>query len=283
MLSYRHSFHAGNHADVFKHVGCLLILNKLCQKNKPFSYIDTHSGAGIYALDSDEAQKTAEYKAGIQCLRQYHGNNPSISEYIKLTNEYLSQAQYPGSPELAKRMLREQDKMVLMEWHNSEIDNLRRNVYGHNVACHHRDGFEGLIALTPPNPARGMVLIDPSYEMAEDYQQVVSSLSKALCRWSRGIYVVWYPILSARAGSKQKQQQKMLQKLAQLPADNILQAELMVVPQVQDIGMQGSGLVILNAPWQLDNQLQDCITELFPILAQPGSPDPFIQWLKQGC
>ena len=163
MLSYRHSFHAGNHGDVLKHICQMLIIEKLKSKDKGFCYFDTHSGAGVYQLNSKESLKTNEFKQGIECLIGHSFQNEAINNYLSLVNAYKKFNQYPGSTEIAKSTLRPQDKLFLMEWHNQEIQNLKSNVGGKNIAIHHRDGYEGLLALTPPDMQRGMVLIYPSY------------------------------------------------------------------------------------------------------------------------
>lgn len=281
MFSYRHSFHAGNHGDVLKHICQMLIIEKLKIKDKGFVYIDTHSGAGLYELDAAEAQKTGEYQFGIEQIADYQGSEPSILAYQALTAEYREHNQYPGSPEIARKLMRPQDKLQLMEWHNQEILNLKRNIRGPNVAIHHRDGFEGLVAITPPSPARGLVLIDPSYELAEDYQQVIDGVCKAHQRWAGGIYVIWYPLLSKRAQNKHQQSEMMLNTLSQQGFKNLLVAELLVEDIHKDTGMYGSGMAIINAPWQLDTQLESALKELTPVLAQSELASYRLEWLIQ--
>ncbi|MFT4939265.1 MAG: 23S rRNA (adenine2030-N6)-methyltransferase [Paraglaciecola sp.] len=278
MFSYRHSFHAGNHGDVLKHICQMLIINKLKSKDKGFVYIDTHSGAGLYDLAGDEAKKTNEYAHGIARVSTYQGNNQAILDYQALCAKYLRHNQYPGSPEIANSMLREQDSAVLMEWHNQEIDNLKNNIRGTNVAIHHRDGYEGLIAMTPPRLPRGMVLIDPSYEVADEYQQVVDTVSQTYKRWTTGIYAIWYPLLSSRvrsakddtfyASGKSGLSEQMLASLAQQNFKNLLTIEMCVADEDQYAGMYGTGMAIINAPWQLDEQMQTCLEELTPLLSQ---------------
>ena len=294
MLSYRHSFHAGNHGDVLKHICQMLIINKLKSKNKGFVYIDTHSGAGLYDLTGEEANKTNESANGIGRVSNYSGNNQAILDYQTLCSNYLRHNQYPGSPEIASAMLREQDSAVLMELHNQEISNLKHNIRGANIAIHHRDGYEGLVAMTPPRLPRGMVLIDPSYEVADEYQQVVDAVCQTYKRWSTGIYAIWYPLLSSRvrsakddthyASTKSGLSELMLDTLAQQSFKSLLTIEMCVADEDQYTGMYGTGMAIINAPWQLDEQMQACLEELIPLWSNdsknPSQKAKFnVKWL----
>ncbi|MDU0355179.1 23S rRNA (adenine(2030)-N(6))-methyltransferase RlmJ [Paraglaciecola aquimarina] len=288
MFSYRHSFHAGNHGDVLKHLCQLIILSKLKEKDKPFTYFDTHSGAGVYHLDSTESLKTREFQSGIAKLTDVSTNNELLAQYLKMVMGYSKFNQYPGSPEIAHNLLRAQDDIVLMEWHNNEYENLKSNINGRNISIHHRDGFEGLLAMTPPKMKRGMVLIDPPYELATEYKQVVETVVKAYKKWSTGIYAIWYPLIKDRkenaeqftsASSKQGQSQAMLQALSRQDFKNLLQVELRVTSEEQAEGMYGSGLLIINAPWQLDTQLASALKEMAPQLASDAKGSFAINWL----
>jgi 23S rRNA (adenine2030-N6)-methyltransferase len=256
----------------------MLIIDKLKSKDKGFVYIDTHSGAGLYDLTGEEANKTNEYTHGIARVSAYQGNNQAILDYQALCAKYLRHDQYPGSPEIANSMLRKQDYAVLMEWHNQEIDNLKNNVRGTNIAIHHRDGYEGLVAMTPPRLPRGLVLIDPSYEVADEYQQVVNTVTQTYKRWATGIYAIWYPLLSTRvrsakdnalyASNKSGLSEQMLSSLSQQNFKSMLTIEMCVADEDQHAGMYGTGMVIINAPWQLDVQMKACLQELTPLLSQ---------------
>ena len=281
MLSYRHGFHAGNHGDVLKHITQMLILEKLAVKPKPFVYFDIHSAGGCYDLTSEQATKTNEAETGIGRLRNAQINQPVIRQYLQLMAPFLDNNQYPGSPMIAKTCMRDSDKLVFMELHNDEIHNLRRQCRGDNVSIHHRDGFEGLIALTPPNPARGMVLIDPPYEVADEYDTLVKTLESVLKRWQTGIYAIWYPLLSSRAGAKQGKSEAMLSKLQSLPVKNLLKVELKVVNADADAGMYGSGMAIINAPWQLDSQLSEVLPELTKALSDSDGAGFDVEWLVE--
>ncbi len=279
MLSYRHSFHAGNHADVLKHATQTLILEKLKAKDKPFVYLDSHSGAGLYRLDSEEARKTAEYETGIGRLSAQLGDYPELSSYdavIRQLNPKGALQYYPGSPAIAGAMLREQDQLVLMELHNREIDVLRKNMgRDRRVTIHHRDGFEGLSAILPLPVRRGLVLIDPSYEIKEDYQHTLNAVVSAWKKWPVGIFAIWYPILS-----RQRDRSRwLLEQLARVPFANLLVTELAVSEQAEDYGMHGSGMVIVNAPWQLDEQLSALLPRLQDCLAPNGQGQCRVEWL----
>jgi len=266
----------------------MLIIDKLKSKEKGFCYFDTHSGAGVYQLNSQESLKTNEFKQGIERLTGHSIQNEAINHYLSLVSKYMQFNQYPGSPEIAKSMLRPQDKMVLMEWHNQEINNLKSNIGGKNIAIHHRDGYEGLLALTPPDMQRGIVLIDPSYEVATEYQQVVDTVAAAYKRWNTAIYAVWYPLISDRiiananfdsSSSKKGRSEAMLESLALQPFKNLLKVELRVTKNGDAGGMYGSGMAIINAPWQLDLQIQQSLQELTPLMAPNGSASYSVDWL----
>lgn len=266
MLSYRHAFHAGNHADILKHAVISLLIDQLKQKDKPFCYLDTHSGGGCYDLTGEWANKKAEYLDGIARLWPQRDKWPALKSYLDCVTALNSGDKlhyYPGSPEIARSLLREQDRLILMELHNNEIDILRQHMHrDKRVALHHRDGFEGLVALTPPTPRRGLALIDPPYELKEDYERVVKTLAKAWKRWSVGIYAVWYPLL----GKEADRSQYMLRECEKLGIP-MLTAELSVQAQSPTWGMHGSGMTIFNPPWQFEQQLEKLLPELCSLLA----------------
>ena len=307
MLSYRHGFHAGNHADVLKHAVQSLILESLSIKETGFSYIDTHSGAGGYALDHEWTQKKSEYLTGIAPLWQNREQWPELAGYfaaIDAMNNAMNSAMhskddvdqqqsldfYPGSPKVAEYFKRPQDSLTLMELHNNEVELLRENMapQGRRSAqhytarskgptIHHTDGFTGLIGLLPPPLKRGLVLIDPPYELKEDYQTVADTLTKAHKRWATGIYAIWYPLLAKdvdrSAGLKDA--------LANCGFNNVLCAELSVSQQAQDFGMHGSGMMILNPPWKLDEQLNALLPKLAEALGQDSAAVGQVEWLKK--
>jgi len=270
MLSYRHAFHAGNHADVLKHSVLTLVIEYLKQKEKPFWYIDTHAGAGIYSLDSSEAKKNAEFKTGIERLLDRRDELPELLQPYFATIDELRRAvpgAYPGSPMFAEYLLREDDRLRLFELHPQDHELLKNNfAQDRRALVAQSDGFTGLKALLPPPPRRAVVLIDPPYELKEDYAHVVRALQDALQRFSNGTYIVWYPLLS-RAES-----QRLPQKLSELAVPS-LRVELKVENPKGEFGMFGSGLFIVNPPWVLQDQLKILLPELQMLLGKTGEAE----------
>ena len=270
MLSYRHAFHAGNHADVLKHCIEVQLLRYLAQKDKPFWYIDTHAGAGCHSLDSGYAAQNAEYQSGIARLWERDDLPASLAEYVALVKRFNPDGQlklYPGSPLLALELLREQDRMRLFELHPADSEILKQNFAGHGtqVLTQQADGFAALKALLPPPPRRALVLIDPPYEDKQDYQRVVSALREGLKRFAGGMYAVWYPQLQ-RAEARQLPEQ-----LKKLPVKSWLHVALGVqAPSEDGFGMHGSGMFIFNPPWTLHAELQQVMPYLARVLGQDG-------------
>ncbi|MFZ2300439.1 MAG: 23S rRNA (adenine(2030)-N(6))-methyltransferase RlmJ [Gallionella sp.] len=262
MLSYRHAFHAGNHADVLKHFVEVQLLRYLAQKDKPFWYIDTHAGAGCYALDSGYAAQNAEYESGIARLWLRDDLPAPLAEYVELVKRFNPDGQlklYPGSPLIALELLREQDRMRLFELHPTDSEILRENFAGHKAQAliQAADGFGALKALLPPPPRRALVLIDPPYEDKQDYRRVIAALREGLKRFANGIYAIWYPQLQ-RAEAKQLPGQ-----LKEIPTENWLHVALNVrAHDPEGFGMHGSGMFIVNPPWVLHGILQETMPYL---------------------
>ena len=274
MLSYRHAFHAGNHADVLKHFIEVQLLRYLAQKDKPFWYIDTHAGAGCYALDSGYATQNTEYQSGIARLWERDDLPAPLADYVALVKRINPDGQlklYPGSPLVALELLREQDRMRLFELHptDSEIlqENFAKNTTGHGaqVLMQTADGFGALKALLPPPPRRALVLIDPPYEDKQDYQRVVVALREGLKRFASGVYALWYPQL------QRAEAQQLPEQLKKLPVKSWLHVALSVqAPSEDGFGMHGSGMFILNPPWLLHGVLQEVMPYLVKALGQGG-------------
>jgi 23S rRNA (adenine2030-N6)-methyltransferase len=268
MLSYRHAFHAGNHADVLKHLILIQIAQYLGEKPTPFWIIDSHAGAGRYALESAHASKLAEYRDGIGRLWTAKGLPPAAAEYVdfvRLLNPDGQLRHYPGSPWLASQLLRAGDRLRLYDLHSSDVKLLQEcfSGAGRQVMVTAGDGFAGLKAILPPPPRRALVLIDPSYETRDDYVNVVKGLQDALKRFPTGTYALWYPMLS------KPDSQKLAGKLKRLEAGDWLHATLEVrAPAKDGYGMHGSGMFIINPPWTLEKTLRETLPVVSALLAQ---------------
>ena len=268
MLSYRHAFHAGNHADMLKHLTLWLVLNYFNRKDKPYWYIDTHSGAGLYDLGSAEAQKIGEYRHGIARLQAEENLPEPLNSFIGRLKNILPQPNlYCGSPWLAQAETRSIDKLRLFELHPADFqfleNNMREAKLNRRGIIKQEDGYHGLISLLPPPCRRAVVLIDPPYEEKQDYERVVKMLKEAQKRFEQGCYLVWYPCLSREESSKLPEQ------LRKLSPDNYLNAELHVhAPRADGFGMHGSGMFVINPPYILAEQLATALPALVSSLAQ---------------
>ncbi len=264
MLSYRHSFHAGNPADVIKHLVLSEVLDYLTQKDKPLEYIDTHSGAGMYTLASKESQKTQEYEQGIAKLWNYQGDNQMILDYKLLIQSFNQDklAFYPGSPEVARKKLRVQDKSWLFELHPQDCKLLENNFkHSKKAQVRFEDGFKGLIGLLPPVSRRACILIDPPYEIKSDYDLVIKTLIKAYKRFSSGTYMIWYPVVD------RDRINKMEQDLISSGIKNICLFELATSADTPEHGMTSSGMIVINPPWKLKSAMEQVLPELVSLLA----------------
>ncbi|OFJ23037.1 23S rRNA (adenine(2030)-N(6))-methyltransferase RlmJ [Vibrio cholerae] len=276
MLSYRHSFHAGNHADALKHIVQSLILNSLQQKEKPFVYHDTHSGVGRYDLTHEWSEKTGEYKQGIARVWQQDNIPAELDSYldaIRQLNQGETLRYYPGSPRVARAHLREQDRMVLTELHPSDYPLLEQEFHrDRQVSIYKEDGFARLKASLPPQERRGLVLIDPPYELAKEYRDVVRAIAQSYKRWATGIYAIWYPVVN------RCDIDDMLEGLQGLEIRKILQIELGVAPDTNERGMTASGMIVINPPWTLESQMQTILPFLKQAIA-PATGHYKVEWV----
>jgi 23S rRNA (adenine2030-N6)-methyltransferase len=270
MLSYRHAFHAGNHADVLKHYVLGLVLDYMNQKDKPYWYIDTHAGAGMYSLTEGYATQNAEFKQGIAKLMSANNLPKLLADFVAQIKRFNTNSLdfYPGSPMVAHDFLRADDKMRLFELHPSDckllIDNFRGQ--GKQVKIEMQNGFSGIKACLPPPPRRAAVLIDPPYEDKQDYQHVVNMIKDSLTRFSTGTYMVWYPIL------QRPEPAEMIDDLINLELSNWLNVEMTIhEPSADGFGMHGSGLFIVNPPWTLPKILNETMPVLTQLLALDGT------------
>ncbi len=266
MLSYRHAFHAGNHADVLKHAVLVHCLHYLGSKEKPFLALDTHAGAGLYRLDAKEANKTAEYRDGIARLWQQTDVPAALHDYLAAVaacNPPGQRTRYPGSPWLMHHLARANDPLRFCELHSTDLALLRRTFdsAGRRVRLEQADGFEAMKAALPPPSRRGLVLIDPSYEVKTDYARVVAALRDALRRFATGTYLVWLPFLPS------VESRALPERLRKLPAE-WLYAALSVRGPGSGPGMSGSAMFVVNPPWTLKAALEELLPWLTEVLRQ---------------
>jgi 23S rRNA (adenine2030-N6)-methyltransferase len=276
MLSYRHAFHAGNHADVLKHYVFSLVLRYFKQKPAPFWVIDTHAGAGMYLLKSEFAQKNAEFETGIARLFAAENLPESLADFvnvIKSFNENNHLELYPGSPKIAEAQLRRDDKLRLFELHPSDFKILSQNFKGRQTKIDLQDGFAGIKACLPPPAKRAVVLIDPPYELKDDYSRVVDCVNESLRRFATGTYCVWYPLL------QRPEPLAMVDALKRLQANNWLNVSLNVqAPSMDGYGMHGSGMLIVNPPYTLPKILEETMPVLAQLLALDDAADYQLDW-----
>lgn len=282
-MNYRHAFHAGNHADVLKHVVALALCDALTAKPSPCFALDTHGGRGLYKLDGEAAQKTGEAQDGIARLQAEAPRDPAVQRYLAAVRACRAQhgAQaYPGSPWLLAHALRADDRIAACELHPEEAHVLRAHFAGDpRIAVHERDGYAAIKALLPPKHgatrfARGLVLIDPPYEtQLAEFDTALAALAEGLARWPQAIYALWYPIKQGRA------LHPFRRAAAKLPAKSALLLELLVRPDDSPLRMNGSGLLILNAPWQFDAAMRPTLDALRRALGEPGA-SARVEWLR---
>lgn len=256
MLSYRHGFHAGNFADVLKHNMLCLLIEALKKKDKPFVYIDTHAGAGKYSLTSEFAQKTGEYQQGIGRLWNCKEIVPSANLYLETIRKMNPHklVSYPGSPALVRKLIRKQDRMQLSELHGSDFL-LLNSLYKSNkqVSVFQEDGLKNLKKKLPPIQKRALILIDPSYEIKNDYDLVVDTLIHAYKHFATGIYCLWYPVINRNIT------EKLMNNLQATGIRKQLRIEHCIAVDNTNTGMTGSGVLVINPPWQLDEQAKELL------------------------
>ena len=273
-MNYRHAFHAGNHADVFKHAALTLVLERLLEKPQPFAVLDTHAGLGAYDLGAAETQRTGEFAAGVG--KVFGHDLPAAPAYAQLLKRLnpAGLATYPGSPEIVRRMLREDDRLIACELHPEDAEALKaRYRHDRRVSVHHRDGYEALGALLPPALRRGLVLIDPPFEQKDEAERLAGAVARGLKRWPTGIFMAWYPIKDGWAG-------KVLGDAAvsqEFP--KTLRAEFSPYPR-DGLRLAGGGLLICNAPWRLDEKLIALCEALAGLIGQPGNAWS-VDWLTE--
>lgn len=277
MLSYRHSYHAGNHADVLKHSVQSLILTAMKEKDKPFLYLDTHAGAGRYLLSSGHAERTGEYLDGIATIWQRDDCPALLEPYLTVLRHYNRSGTlryYPGSPLIARQILREQDKLHLTELHSSDYPLLRGEFQKDARADVQRaDGFQQLKSQLPPPSRRGVILLDPPYELKTDYHDVVAAIQEGYKRFATGTYALWYPVVL------RQHVKKILSSLEATGIRRILQIELAVRPDSDQRGMTASGMIVINPPWKLEAQMNELLPWLHQAMVPSGHGHTLVRWV----
>ena len=286
MLSYRHAFHAGNHADVLKHLVLMHCIEHMNSKDKPYTLVDSHAGAGFYALDAEQARRTGEYVNGIGRLWECKDLPPALAEYVALVRALNGSAtlrRYPGSPRIAASLMRDKagtrDHLRLCEMHSTDFALLRRQFKdaGRRVTVEQADGFEVLKAALPPPSRRGLVLIDPSYEIKSDYMKVAAAIKDALKRFATGTYLVWHPMLPTIEANQ------LPDRLKKAGAGHWLHATLSVrAPATKGHGMHGSGMFVINPPWTLAAVLDECLPFLAAMLRLDEGASWSVDQFEQG-
>jgi 23S rRNA (adenine2030-N6)-methyltransferase len=249
MLSYQHAYHAGNYADVLKHIVLVQVLSYLKTKDKPICYIDTHAGSGDYTLTSGQAQKNQEFLGGIGALWQREDLPGRVADYVNLIKELNQSGQlsrYPGSPLIASQLLSDKDRLFLYELHTAESRLLHDIVKkDKRIKAFRADGLTDSLGLLPPKEKRGVILIDPSYEIKSEYQAVVDTLKQMHKRFATGCYLLWYPVVA------RKRNQYMERALQTSGIKNIQLFELGIQPDSDEFGMTACGMIVINPPWTL--------------------------------
>jgi 23S rRNA (adenine2030-N6)-methyltransferase len=272
-VNYLHAFHAGNFADVHKHVVLLALIERLQRKPKPIFYLDTHAGRGWYDLRSEEALRGDEAEGGIGRLRRQAVTHPDLQRYVASVGEEAS-VRYAGSPILAVKALRPGDRCVFVEKQLEEAAALQQALHNRRgVSVVHGDGYAALKTYLPPRENRGLVLIDPPYESEREFQEALRALLFCVQRWAGGVYAIWYPLKATPEVSRFHAALKAsgLRKLLRL--------ELCVRPEDSPLGLNGSGMLIANPPWQLDTDLLPALTELHHALSPENEGGVRVDWL----
>ena len=271
MLSYRHGYHAGNAADVLKHFMLIYVLDYIKKKDKGFIFIDSHAGAGKYLISDPYMQKNKEYLQGIEKILQLKNDNIFLKKYLDLVKSINFNSDlkiYPGSCFLAARSLRPNDNLYFFELHPKEFLNLKKNFENDSrVIIENRDSYQRLKKLLPPKEKRAVILIDPSYELKDEYEKVSEMLSDCYKKFPLGVYIIWYPVL------KSKKSEKFIFNVLKKKYKNLSHVEM--ITDNSNNGMQGSGLFILNCPWSIENDIKKSLETIFDCLKKNNNVSKF--------
>lgn len=289
MLSYLHAYHAGNHADILKHIVLSQVIRYMEKKEKPFTFFDTHSGSGLYKVEDERAQKTGEICAGVLKLSKCESPEleelGAVKDYLSFVSSYLEKGEYPGSPYFEADLLRKEDYLVLSELHPAESENLKSNMNKKSrskedcchIGVHKRNGFEMLESMTPPSTKRGAVLIDPSYEETSDYSDVADGVLKAFKKWNGGVFMIWYPLLSYRMPVIENMIERITEGVHLIsPNTDVNDFRLCVRPESEHEEtalsetatprLFGSGMLVINTPWTLPDEMKKALPVLEELL-----------------
>lgn len=264
-MNYRHSFHAGNSADVVKHSLLIALVRALQLKQSALTLIDTHAGCGLYDLDGEEAGRTGECMQGV--MRAFADPNPLLDDYrtaVQAANVGTETRFYPGSPKILAQLLRPQDFLILNEKHPEDVHVLRSAMRGTSAAVHERDAYELWLAMLPPRTPRGVVVVDPPYEQLNERERITATLAAAHRKWAHGVTVIWYPLKDRAPHERWKQQ------LRKLGIPKLLNVEHWLYDHDQPGIYNGAGLFIVNPPYAFTQALPPLLEALRAALAPEG-------------
>jgi 23S rRNA (adenine2030-N6)-methyltransferase len=272
-MNYRHAYHAGNHGDVLKHAVLAASIERLHEKPTPVFMLDTHAGIGIYDLGGVEAGKTEEWRAGIGPVLS--ARPPALAAYCALVESFNQTGEltcYPGSPAIAAAMMRAADRLVLSELHPEDAETLRRWAYGKpGIAVHRRDAYESLKAFLPPGEGRGLIVVDPPYEVTDEYEKLAKAVITGHRRWPGGRWMIWHPV------KDRAPVWRLMDTLLAGGVAKMLAAELLIRP-ADGVSLAGSGLILVNPPFGLESWLAEALPQLQVVLA-PQHGSHALRWL----
>ena len=277
MLAYRHQFHAGNFADVFKHALLAQLVLALGKKDKPFFYFDTHAGIAHYDLQHEWTQKNTEYKDGIARVWDRNDAPPGLAPYldaVRAENKHGALRYYPGSPRIARRLMRAGDRMVLTELNSKDCASLT-TLFARDkqVKVELRDGYQALDAFLPPLERRGLVFIDSSFDRAQEFSRLSKGLAEACKKFATGVYALWYPLMEPAAMIAFER------RVIATGIRKILQLEISVHAANRVLGLRGCGMLVVNPPFGFEGAARKILTWLQPLLANESAPAHRVRWL----